>query len=183
MAHQASLKTDRSVADFSLDLGTRGKRGDGVDDDGIDGAGTHEHVNDLERLLTRIGLGNQYLVDIHADARGIRGIERVLGIDKCHNATHCLGLGQDLERKRRLTGGLGTVNLDDTATRHAADTQRGIECQSARRDGLDLELGATVAVPHDGTLAKFLLDLGLGGGDHLIALFTRRASMNGTYGT
>lgn len=131
MAHQASLKTDRSVADFSLDLGTRGQRGDGVDDDGIDGAGTHEHVNDLERLLTRIGLGNEHLVDIHADARGIRGIERVLGIDKCHNATHCLGLGQDLERKRRLTGGLGTVDLDDSAARHAADTQRGIEGQGA----------------------------------------------------
>ena len=84
--------------------------------------GTHEHVNNLERLLARIGLRNEHLVDIHADARGIRGIERMLGIDKCHNATHCLGLGQDLERKRRLTGGLGTVNLDDTAARHAADT-------------------------------------------------------------
>ena len=36
LAHQASLKTDRSIADFSLDLGTRGQRGDGVDDDGID---------------------------------------------------------------------------------------------------------------------------------------------------
>ena len=107
----------------------------------------------------------------------------MLGIDKCHNATHCLGLGQDLERKRRLTGGLGTVDLDDSAARHAADTQRGIEGQGARGNGLDLELGTTVAVPHDGTLAEFLLDLGLGGGDHLIALFTRRASMNGTYGT
>ena len=32
-------------------------------------------------------------------------------------------------------------------------------------------------------ILELLLDLGLGGGDHLIALFTRRASMNGTYGT
>jgi len=177
------LQADRGIADLSLDLGTRGKRGDGVDDDGIDGAGTHEHVNNLERLLTRIGLGNQYLVDIHANARGIRGIERVLGIDKCHHATHCLGLGQDLERKRRLTGGLRTVNLDDTAARHTADTQSGIECQSARGDGLDLKLGAAVTIPHDGALTELLLDLGLGGGDHLFALFTRRGCMNGTYGT
>ena len=107
----------------------------------------------------------------------------MLGIDKCHNATHCLGLCQNLERKRRLTGGLRTVNLDDTAARHATDTQGGIERQRARRNSLDLELGTAVAIPHDRALAELLLDLGLGGGDHLIALFTRRASMNGTYGT
>ena len=107
----------------------------------------------------------------------------MLGIDKCHHATHCLGLGQDLERKRRLTGGLRTVNLDDTAARHTADTQSGIECQSARGDGLDLKLGAAVTIPHDGALTELLLDLGLGGGDHLFALFTRRGCMNGTYGT
>ena len=107
----------------------------------------------------------------------------MLGVHKGDFAAALLCLRQNVQGKRRLTGGLRTVNLDDTATRHAADTQRGIECQSARRDGLDLELGATVAVPHDGTLAEFLLDLSLGGGDHLIALFTRRASMNGTYGT
>ena len=175
------MPADRGIANLSLDLGTRGQSGDGVDNNGIDGAGTHEHVNDLERLLTRIGLGNQYLVDIHANARGIRGIERVLGIDKRHDATHCLGLGQDLERKRRLTGGLGTVNLDDTAARHTADTQSGIERQSTRGDGL--ELGAAVTIPHDGTLTELLLDLGLGGGDHLFTLFTRRGCMDGTYGT
>ena len=99
LTHQTSLQSDRGIADLSLDLGTRGQRGDGVDDDGIDGAGTHEHVNNLERLLTRIRLGNQYLVDIHANARGIRGIERGCSAsDKCHHATHCLGFGQDLER-------------------------------------------------------------------------------------
>ena len=177
------MKADRSIADLALDLGTRSQSGDRVDDDGVDGARAHEHVDDLERLLARIGLGNEDLIDVHADTCGIRGIERVLGIDKCHDAAHSLGLCQNLERKRCLTGGLGTVNLDDTAARHAADAQSGIEGQGARGNGLDLELGTTVAVPHDGTLAEFLLDLGLGGGNHLIALFTRRASMNGTYGT
>ena len=177
------MKADRSIADLALDLGTRGQRGDGVDDDGVDGARAHEHVDDLERLLARIGLGNEDLIDVHADTRGIRGIERVLGIDKCHDAAHSLSLCQNLERKRCLAGGLGAVNLDDTAARHTADAQSGIEGQGARGNGLDLELGTTVAVPHDGTLTEFLLDLGLGGGNHLIALFTRRASMNGTYGT
>ena len=107
----------------------------------------------------------------------------MLGIDKCHDAAHGLGLSQDLERQRRLTRGLGTVDLDDTATRHAADAQSGIESQSTRGNSLDLELGTAVTIPHDRTLTELLLDLGLGGGDHIIALFTRRGRMNGTYGT
>ena len=45
----------------------------------------------------------------------------MLGIDKRHNSTHGLRLGQDLERQRGLTGGLGAVNLDDATTRHATD--------------------------------------------------------------
>ena len=121
------MKADRSIADLALDLGTRGQSGDRVDDDGIDGTRAHEHVDDLERLLTRIGLGNEDLVDVHADTCGIRGIERVLGINKCRDAAHSLGLCQNLERKRCLTGGLGTVNLDDTAARHTADAQSSIE--------------------------------------------------------
>ena len=149
LAHQTGLKADRSIADLALNLSTRSQSGDRVDDDGVDGARAHKHVDDLERLLARIGLGNEDLIDVHADTRGIRGIERVLGINKCHDAAHSLGLSQNLERKRCLTGGLGTVNLDDTAARHAADAQRGIEGQGASGNGLDLELGTTVAVPHD----------------------------------
>ena len=99
MAHQASLKTDRSVADFSLDLGTRGQRGDGVDDDGIDGAGAHEHVNNLERLLARIGLGNEHLVDVDTEARGIHRVERMLGVDEGDHTAHRLGFGENLEGK------------------------------------------------------------------------------------
>ena len=107
----------------------------------------------------------------------------MLGIDKRHNATHGLRLGQDLERQRGLTGGLGAVNLDDATTRHATDAQSGIERQGAGGNGLDLEFGATVAIPHNGALTELLLDLGLGGGDHLVALFTRRTCMDGTYRT
>ncbi len=69
----------------------------------------------------------------------------MLGVDKCNDAAHGLRLCKNLKRKRRLTGGLGTVNLDDTAARHAADTQSGIERQRARRNSLDLELGTAVA--------------------------------------
>ena len=107
----------------------------------------------------------------------------MLGVDKRHDAAHGLGLGQNLERQRRLTRGLGSIDLNNTASRHTADTQSGIEGQRAGGNSLDLELGTAVTIPHDGTLTELLLDLGLGGGDHIIALFTRRGRMNGTYGT
>ena len=107
----------------------------------------------------------------------------MLGVDKRHDAAHGLGLGQNLERQRRLTRGLGTIDLDNTATRHTTDAQGDIEGKRTGRNGLNLELGTAVAIPHDGTLTELFLNLGLGGGDHLVALFTRRARMNGTYGT
>ncbi len=74
-------ETHRRVTDLALDLGTWSQGGNRVDDDGVDGTGAHKHIDDLERLLARIGLGNEDLIDINTDARGIGGIKRVLGID------------------------------------------------------------------------------------------------------
>ena len=98
----------------------------------VDGAGTHEHVADLERLLAGVGLGDEHLVDVNAQARGVDRVERVLGVDEGDDAAHGLGLGEDLERERRLAAGLRPVHLDDAAARHAADAERRIERQARR---------------------------------------------------
>ena len=45
-------------------------------------AGAHQHVGDLERLLAGVRLGDQQLVDVHAEVAGVRGVERVLGVDE-----------------------------------------------------------------------------------------------------
>ena len=67
LGHHARLQADGLVAHLALELGARRQRGDRVDRDDVDGAGAHEHVGDLERLLAVVGLGDEQLVDVDAD--------------------------------------------------------------------------------------------------------------------
>ena len=48
-------------------------------------------------MFARIGLRDEHVVNVHADAGGIPGVERVLRVDECHDATHGLRLGEDLK--------------------------------------------------------------------------------------
>ena len=57
-----------AVAHLALDLGARHQRGDRVDDDQVERAGADQHVGDLERLLTGVGLGDQQRVGVDAEA-------------------------------------------------------------------------------------------------------------------
>ena len=147
------------VAHFAFDFGLRRERGDGIDDDDVDGARAHEHVGDLERLLARIGLRDQEIVDVDADLGCVRGVERMLGVDECGRAALLLDLGDDLQRQRRLARRLRPVDLDDTAARQAADAERDVEPERARRHDVDVTRGDGIAQPHDGTLAELLFDL------------------------
>ena len=45
-----------AVTHLALDLGARHQGRDRVDDDDVQGPGTHQHVGDLQRLLARVGL-------------------------------------------------------------------------------------------------------------------------------
>ena len=45
-------------------------------------AGADQHVGDLERLLTGVGLGDQQRVGVDAEGLGVVGVERVLGVDE-----------------------------------------------------------------------------------------------------
>ena len=98
MAHEARLKADRRVTNLTLDFRSRGKGGNGVDDNNVDSAGANKHVANLECLLTGIGLRNKHLIDVDTDARGIAGVEGVLGIDKSNDSAKGLGFCQDFER-------------------------------------------------------------------------------------
>ena len=57
------------VAHLALDLGPGHERGHRVDHEHVERARADQHVGDLERLLTGVGLGDQQLVDVHADGR------------------------------------------------------------------------------------------------------------------
>ena len=91
-----------AVAHLALDLGAGHEGGDGVDDDDVERAGADQHVGDLERLLTGVGLADQQRVGVDADGAGVLGVERVLGVDERGDAAGGLGVGHRVQGHRRL---------------------------------------------------------------------------------
>ena len=96
LRHEARLQAGQRVAHLALDLGARHERGDGVDDDDVDGVGADERLADLERLLAGVGLRDEQVVDVDADGRGEGRVERVLDVDVGGDAAELLGLGDDV---------------------------------------------------------------------------------------
>ena len=157
LAHQPGLQADVGVAHLAFDLGARRECRHRVDDHHIDRAGAHQHVDDLERLLAGVGLADQQLVDVDADGPGVHRIHGVLGVDVGADAAVALRLGHDVHGQRGLTRRLRAEDLDDAATRQAADAEGEVERQRPGLDGLDAHRGL-LAHPHDGALAELLVD-------------------------
>ena len=134
------------------------QRGDGVHHDHVHRAGAHQRFGNLERLLAGVRLGDEKVVDIHAQRAGIGGLERVLHVDIRGLAAALLGAGDDVQRERRLAAGFGAVDLDDAAARHAADAEREVERKRAGGDGFHVH-GNVIAETHDRALAVILFDL------------------------
>ena len=91
--------------------------------------GTHQHVGDLERLLPRVGLGDEQLVDVDTDGPGVHRVHRVLGVDVGADAAVALGLGDDVHRQGGLAGGLRTEDLDHAPSGQTTDAEREVERQ------------------------------------------------------
>ena len=102
-------------------------------DDDVDRARADQHLGDLERLLAGVGLGDQQLVDVDADA-----LARTSGPCACSASMNaqmppragprrstCIGEG-------RLARGLRAEDLDDPAAREAADAEREVERRATR---------------------------------------------------
>ena len=104
----------------------------------VDGAGAHQRVGDLERLLAGVGLRDQQVLDLDAELLGVGRVERVLGVDEGADAAVLLGLGDDVQGERGLAGGFRPVDLDDAAARQAADAERDVEAERAGGDRLDV---------------------------------------------
>ncbi len=142
-----------SSSDFGVSAATE------IDHEHVDGAGAHQRIGDLERLLAGVGLGDQEVLEVDPELPRIDGVERVLGVDEAANAAALLRLGDDMERERGLAGGFRAVNLDDAAARQAADAERDVEPERAGGNGLDLHRLLVLAETHDGALAAIPLDL------------------------
>ena len=68
-----------------------------VDHQNIDGPTAHQRLGNLEGLLSGIRLGNQQLIDVHAQVGGITGIESMFGIDKGAVTAPFLSLGNNVQ--------------------------------------------------------------------------------------
>ncbi len=172
LAHEAGLQAHVGVAHLAFDFGLGHERRHRVDDDDVDGAGAHQRLGDLERLLAGVGLGDEQVVGLDAELSGVAHVEGVLGVDEGGDAALLLGLGDRVQRQRGLAGRLRAVDLDDASPREAADAERDVEGDGARRDRLHvLHHRLLVAEAHDGALAEGLLD---GGDRQLDRLFLLR---------
>ena len=69
LAHEPRLEAHVGVAHLALDLGPGRERGHGVHDDHVDGAAPDQRLGDLQRLLAGVGLGDEQVVDVHAELR------------------------------------------------------------------------------------------------------------------
>ena len=114
------------ISHIALNLRLRHERRDRVHNDDVHGTASHHGLGDLERLLTGVRLGDVKVVDIDPDVLCVDRIQCVLGIDKARNAAALLHFRNHVQRDRGLTGGLRSVDLDDTSLRNAAESQREI---------------------------------------------------------
>ncbi len=121
--------------------------------------GAHQRVGDLQRLLASVGLRDQQVFEIDAELAGIDRVERVFRVDEGADAAALLRLGDDVQGEGRLARRFRAVDLDHAAARQAADAERDVETERARRDGLDLDGLLVLAEPHDRALAEGPLDL------------------------
>ena len=123
-----------AVAHLALDLRARNERRHGVHNDNIDGVGAHERLGDLERLFAGIRLRNEQRIYVYAERGRIDRVKCVLHVDKRRVAAHFLAFGDAVERQGGLTGGFRPVDLNDSAARQTADTER----ESSEREPVEI---------------------------------------------
>jgi len=162
LAHQAGLQAGQAVAHFAFDFGLGRERSDRVDHHQVHRARAHQAVDDFERLLTGVGLGNQQVLQVHAQVLRVLHVQRVFGVHKGASAAELLHFGDDLQRQRGLARGFRAVDFDDAATRQAAHAQGDVQTQRTGGYHLDVLDLLAFAQAHDGALAELFLDLGQG---------------------
>jgi hypothetical protein len=169
LRHQPCLQADVRVAHLALDLGLRSQRRDGVHGDDVERTGADQQLRDLERLLPRVGLRHEQVVDVDADALRIRRVHRMLGVDERTDAAPALRFGDHVVDERRLPRRLRPEDLDDAAAWEPADPEREIQRERARGDRADGD-GRVVVHLHHGALAELPLDLAESDIESLLAI-------------
>ena len=158
LTHETRLESHLSVSHFSFDFSTRGEGSDGVDDHNVYRVGTNERFNDFETLLTRVGLGEEQIVNVHSDAFGVSRIECVFGVNKGGLASALLNFSNHVKGERGFTGTFWTVDFDHTAFWNST-AERQIERNGAGWNGFNIHVFGFSQF-HDGPRSETLFNLG-----------------------
>ena len=129
-------------------------------------------------MFTGIGLRHVKLIKIHSELGGVLRVKRMFGIDKGAGAADFLHLGNDVQRKRRLTGTFRPVDFNHTAAGKSAHAERDIKAQRARTHHINVFDLFSAGHTHDGALAELLFNEGDGGGQRLLAFFLVADALN-----
>ena len=145
------------VAHLAVKFGLGDQRGDGVEHDDVDAVRADERLHDIERVFAGVGLGDEQVVQAHADDARVFWIERVLDVDERRESALALRLGDGAQAEGGLAGRLRPVDLDDAAAGQAADAEREIDREGAGGERVDFHPGVA-AQPHDRAFAELLRD-------------------------
>ena len=157
LTHEASLKADMRVAHLTFDLGPRSERSHRVDDDDVERARADaEHVGDLERLLTGVGLRDQELVDVDADGLRVHG-DPSGARRRCRRRCRRCAATRRRHAWRASTCPTTLGRPRRRPSREPTHTEGDVDVPCARGDRLDVHR-ALLAHPHDRALAELLVD-------------------------
>ena len=102
LAHQARLQAHVRVAHLAFDLGARHERGHRVDHD-TSTPPERTSVSAISSACSPVsGWETSRSSTLTPQARGVAGIERVLGVDEGARRRRALRLGDDVQAERRL---------------------------------------------------------------------------------
>ena len=158
LGHQARLSTHVRVTNFAIQFALRHQGCDRVHDHHVHGARAHQLFGNLEGLFTRVGLGQEQVIHVHADALGIVDIQGVFSVNKGHNAAFLLGIGRNVQGECGLTRGFVTEDFHDATLGHATCAEGEVERECTSGDHGDLFYFG-IAHLHDCRVTKFLTNL------------------------
>ena len=119
----------------------------------------YKRIHNLKCLLARIRLGNEEILGVDTQFARILRVECVLRIDKCGKSSCLLCLCNHMEGDSGLTGGFGTVNLNNPAARDTSNAKGNIERQDAGRYHLNIHICLGFTKTHDGTFSVIFFNL------------------------
>ncbi len=147
-----------SVAHIPLNLGPGHERGHRVNNHHVHRSRSYQGLGDLQRLFSRVGLGDVQVVYVYSALAGIGRVQRVFHVNEGGHAAHLLGLGHDVLGQGGLAGGLGAVDLGDSSPGHTAYPKGNVQRNGPRWYGFHIEVSG-LTQPDDGPIAKTLLDV------------------------